>query len=576
MPATEAPTLYVLDGTYYIFRAFYALRSLSNSKGLPTNGLFAFTSMLLKTIRDQGPQYLAVAFDPPGRSFRGEVFDDYKANRAEMPEELKPQMPIFRDIVTALRIPILEVPGFEADDVIATLAKRGERDGINVVMLSGDKDLYQVVDEHTTMVDTMRDKVVTVQEVKDRFQVMPELVPDVQALCGDSSDNIPGVPGIGEKTAGKLIAEFGGLEALLANIDRVSGKKRKENLAAHAEQVRVSRQLTGLRTDAPIDMDLSALEVSAPDFARFDELCAELEFNRFPAQLRELFAEAAEEDAVSRAVDFEYETVLGEERLGACLAAIREAGRLSFDLETTSVDALEAKIVGFALAWRPGHGVYVPVAHRGLTAPKQLACDAVLAQLKPLLKDEALPKYGQHTKYEITILRRYGVELRGIACDTMLAAYLLDPNRRRYKLDILALELLQHRTITYADVAGSGKNQRRFDEVEVEAATRYASEDADVTLRLADVLLPKLGEAGLREVHDEIEVPLTGVLARMETTGIRIDTGFLKELAREFAGRLEEIEARVYEAADERFTVKAPAPTRACSSASPRSTRCRS
>ncbi|RME74809.1 MAG: DNA polymerase I [Planctomycetota bacterium] len=556
----ETPTLYILDGSYYIFRAYHALRSLSNSKGLPTNALYAFTAMLLKTIRTYRPTYLAVAFDPSGPSFRHESYAEYKANRAEMPDDLRAQMPWFRKIVQALRIPVLEVEGYEADDVIATVVKRAEREGVRVVILSGDKDLYQVLDENTIMIDTMRDKVVTVEEVRRRFLVPPEKVADVQALAGDASDNVPGVPGIGEKTAGKLIAQFGDLENLLAHIDEVPGKKRRENLARHAEQVRLARTLTALRTDVPIELDLERLRLRPPDFAAFDALCAELEFHRFPREVRELFEDAAAEDAerVQRESGVQYETVLTLEHLETILDEIRRAGRLSFDLETTSIRALEARIVGFALAWAHGRAVYVPVAHRGLTAPKQLDGSLVLERLRPLLEDPELPLVGQNVKYEITIMRRYGVELAGLACDTMLAAYLIDPNRRRYSLDALALELLHHRMISYSDVAGRGKKQKRFDEVDVEAATRYAAEDADITLQLADVLLPQLDETGQRRIHDEIELPLAGVLARMEATGIRLDTAQLERLRAEFSERLAALERRIHEVAGERFNVGSP------------------
>ncbi|GIW71117.1 MAG: DNA polymerase [Planctomycetota bacterium] len=558
--AGERPTLYLLDGTYYVFRAYHAIRELRNRKGFPTNGLFAFTAMLLNVIRDLRPSHLAVVFDPKGGSFRDGLYAEYKANRAAPPEDLVPQIPLFRQIVEALRIPVLEVEGYEADDVIATLVKKAEQAGVPVVILSADKDLYQLLDERTVMLDAMRNRTITLAEVHARYQVGPERVADVQALVGDSSDNVPGVPGIGEKTAGKLIAQFGGLEQLFANLERVSGLKRRQALAAHREQALLARELVRLRTDAPVELDLERLRLQPPDFARFEALCAELDFTSFPDKLRELFAEAAAEEAASRsaATAGAYTTVLEEQTLRRCLREIRAHGRLSFDLETTSTDPLRAEIVGFALAWRAGHGVYVPVAHRGLGAPRQLGRAAVLAALRPLLEDPALPKIGHHTKYEITILRRHGIEMRGIACDTMLAAYLLDPNRRRYKLDVLAWEYLGYRTIRYAEVAGRGKHQRRFDEVEVEAATRYAAEDADITLRLAEVLLPELERTGLARVHAEIELPLAGVLARMEQTGIRVDVEILGELAREFRQRLAALEERIYAAAGERFLINSP------------------
>ncbi len=554
----DAPTLYILDGSYYVFRAFYAIRNMSNSKGFPTNGLFAFTNMLLNLVRDVGPTYLVVAFDPPGDVFRNELYADYKANREAPPEELVPQFPVFRRIVEALNIPVVEVPGFEADDAIGTLVRHSDRAGIHTTVLTGDKDLYQLVDDDTVLYDSMRDKRVGIPQVLERFQVPPSAVPDVLGLAGDTSDNIPGVPGIGEKTAGKLIAEFGSLEVLLENIDRVSGAKRKENLATYADQARLSKTLATIRCDVPLTFDLDAFRLGAPDFAAFDALCAELEFGRFPGQLRELFAEASAEQALTSAAEFDYRAIFDLDDLDACLAEARRAPALSFDLETTSVDPLDAEIVGFALAWKEGAGVYVPVAHSDLTAPRQLERSVVLERLRPLLEDPAVAKVGQHTKYEIAVLARAGVTARGFALDTMLAAYLIDPNRRRYNLDVLAQEYLGHANITYSDVAGSGRDQKRFDEVPIETATPYAAEDADVTLRLAHRLGELLGDGALRRVHDEVEVPLTHVLARMETTGVRLDTGLLRRLHDEFGQRIEALTEAVYDAAGHEFTINSP------------------
>lgn len=559
---SDKETLYVLDGSYYVFRAFYAIRSLSNSKGMPTNGLFAFTNMLLNVIRDQRPHYLAVAFDPRGGTFRNELYEDYKANRSEPPEELVLQMPYFRDIVKALNIPVLEVENYEADDVIGTLVRSAHGDGRDVTILSGDKDLFQLLDDSTWMVDSMRDKHIGLDEVHERFNVGPERVTDVLALAGDTSDNIPGVPGIGEKTAGKLIAEFGSLEELLSRIDEVSGKKRKENLHAFADQARLSHQLVTIKTDVPLDVTIDDLRLSAPDFAAFDKLCAELEFNRFPDMLRELFGDASHEYDEERLEGDAYQTVWTREKLEEVASAAREAGYLSFDLETTSLNPLDAEIVGFALAVEAGQSFYVPVAHQGLEGAAQLSLDEALEVIRPLLEDPDVGLIIQNASYELRVMARYGIELAKIETDTMLAAWLIDSNKRRYGLDSLAREYLGRSMISFTDVAGKGKSQKRFDEVSIEEATNYAAEDADVTLQLRNTFAGALANMDQRAVLEDIELPLCRVLARMETRGIRVDRERLKELSDEFSERIDELEAQVFEAAGEEFLINSPAQLR--------------
>ncbi len=555
---SEDRVLYVLDGSYYVFRAFYAIRHLTNSRGMPTNGLFAFTNMLLNVMRDRNPHYLAVAFDPPGATFRNELYAEYKANRSTPPDELKVQFPHFRRIVEALRIPVLEESGFEADDMIGTLVKSREREGLRVVILSGDKDLCQLLDDKTTMFDSMRGREFQVADVLERFQVPPSGVADVLGLAGDSSDNIPGVPGIGEKTAGALIAQFGDLENLLANIDSVSGKKRKENLREFAEQARLSRQLATIDVNVPIEVDLEKYALTPPDFDAFDALCAEFEFGRFPNMVRELFDVASREVAMTGAEEFDFRTVSDRAALDASIAAIRKAGIAAFDLETTSLEPLDAEIVGFALSWEENGGIYIPVAHTDLTAATQLDRLEVIEALRELLEDPDFPIVAQNANYELRVLRRYGVELRGIADDTMLSAYLIDPNRRRYSLDALAQHYLSHRTIAFSDVAGKGAQQKLFHEVSVEEATTYAAEDANVTLRLHRMLAPMVDELKMRSLLEEVEIPLCAVISRMEDVGITVDPSFLNDLSTEFAGRMAEIEAKIYEAAGSTFNIASP------------------
>lgn len=558
----EPETLYILDGSYYVFRAFYAIQSLSNSKGFPTNGLFAFTNMLLNVIRDEKPHHLVVAFDPPGDTFRNELYEAYKANRESPPDELRLQMPHFRRIVKALNIPVVEVPGFEADDVIGTIVRSPLREGVRVVVLTGDKDMYQLVDADTTLFDSMRGKAVGIAEVIERFQVGPEGVADVLALAGDTSDNVPGVPGIGEKTAGKLIAEFGTLENLLQNIDKVTGAKRKENLVAFADQARLSQTLVTIKCDVPFDLTAAQASAQAPDFDAFDALCAEFEFNKFPGLLRSLFPEESqarlEEKIVSPSVERHYSTVWTLDEVRAIVAAIEQKGRYAIDLETTSLDPNDAVIVGIALSHTLGEAFYIPVGHLDISAANQLGLDEVLEALRPILEDARYEAICQNGAYELRVFAKAGVDFQAFAYDTMLAAWLLEPNRRRYGLDALAQEYLHESTTLFTDVAGKGAKQITFDQVPVDVATLYGAEDADLTLRLADYLTPHLEEQQLLPLLREVEVPLARVLAMMESTGIRVDRSFLGPLSEEFGERISEHEAAIFDLAGQSFNVNSP------------------
>ena len=599
-------TFYILDGSYYVFRAFYALQSLSNSKGMPTNGLYAFTSMLLNVIRDHRPTHLVVTFDPPGDTFRHTLYEDYKANRDSPPEELAVQMPHFRRIVKALNIPCLEVPGYEADDVIGTLVRSPLRAGKDVVVLTGDKDLYQLVDAQTRLLDSMRGKEVDVAAVFERFQVGPERVADVLALSGDTSDNVPGVPGIGEKTAGKLIAEFGYVDALLGRIGEVSGVKRRENLSAHAEQTRLSLKLVTIATDVPLSVDEADLALSAPNYEAFDALCAEFEFGRFPRQVREIFprvvaggvpaaepalapppgatpaavplladgrngelfplddapsgdvAEPTGTQGAARVVR-DYRLVWTREELASVVDEMRSSGRFALDLETTSLNPLDAAIVGVSVCARAGRAYYIPVGHLDmLSTSPQLPLDEVLDALRPLLEDASFEVICQNGSYELRVFQKYGITLQALRFDTMLAAWLLEPNRRRHGLDALAVEYLQESTILYTEVCGSGKKQITFDQVPVEQALAYAAEDADMTLRLADYLLPRLREHQLDGLLFEMELPLSRVLAKMETEGIRVEPATLRGLSEEFTARLADIEREIYDVAGHEFLISSP------------------
>jgi DNA polymerase-1 len=549
-PAPDArKKIFLIDGSGYIFRAFYAIRGLANTKGFPTNAVFGFTNMLLKAIRDHVPDYVVVAFDTKGKTFRDDLFADYKAQRPEMPEDLAPQIPYIHKIVEGFRLGRMEREGYEADDLIGTLVEHLRGEDIDTVIVSGDKDLLQLVGDGVTMLDTMKDVTYGREEVIGRFGVPPEKVVEVLGLAGDSTDNIPGVPGIGEKTASALIRQFGSIESLLSRVEEVKGEKRRENLRTYREQALLSRRLATIDRDVPLEFRLEDFALREPDREALTAVFRELEFERL---LREFGEER-------KTITYEgYRTLLSEEELRDFLGKAVTSGELSVDLETTSVDAMRAEIVGVALAGRPGEAAYVPLAHTGLGLPAQLSREACLAILKPVLEDEGTAKVGQNLKYEWIVFRRRGIRLAGIRADAMIASYLLDPSRMRHNLDELAREHLGHRTITYEDVTGAGKKQIAFAEAPIERASVYACEDADVALRLVHKLEPQLEADGLEDLFRRIEMPLLVVLARMEMNGVLVDADLLRRLSDKFNEELREIETRVYELAGTRLNLNSP------------------
>jgi len=540
--------IYLIDGSSYIYRAYYAIRQLSNSRGMATNAVFGFTNMLLKVVREERPDHLAVVFDAKGPSFRKDIYPQYKANRSAMPEDLQSQIPLIKQVVRAFKMPALELAGYEADDIIATLARRFAERGMEVTVVTGDKDLMQIVNEQVRLLDTMKDQVTGLAEVAQRFGGAPDKVVEVQSLAGDSSDNVPGVPGIGEKTARDLILQFGTLENLLANIDQVSGKKRQENLRQFADQARLSRQLVTLVDDLPLAVNYDNFSLDEPDREALTALFKELEFHKL---LQEFSSD-------ERASGEKYRAVLSGAQLDALVDSLKKAARFAFDTETTSLDAVRADLVGLSFAIRPGEGWYIPLGHRYPGAPEQLDRDLVLEKLRPLLADPQLAKVAQNAKYDMLVLRRAGVEVAGLSCDTMVASYLATPAAKSHGLDTLAADLLGYRTISYAEVTGTGKNRIGFAEVAVEKATVYATEDADITLRLADKLEPLLLETHQDALFREVELPLVTVLADMEWQGVRIDAGFLKGLSADMEVRLADLEQEIHQMAGRAFNVSSP------------------
>jgi DNA polymerase-1 len=547
---SNRPRIYLVDGSSYVYRAFYAIRQpLATSTGLPTKAVFGFKNMLEKLIRQEQPQYLAVAFDERGPTFRHEADPTYKAHRPPMPDELAEQLPYIHRLVEALNIPRLSLAGYEADDILGTLARRFEDQGYDVVLVSGDKDLCQLVTAHTTILDTMKDQRLGIAEVQERFGVEPAHVVDILGLMGDSSDNIPGVPGVGEKTARQLITQFHTIEDLLTRLDEVKQPKLRQRLHEHAAAARLSRQQATIELAAPIDVSLDSLRMDGSDTEALRALYTELEFR---TDLRALDQETG---AAREAVEKHYRAIFTCEDLDAVITALRQADGFAIDTETTSQDPMLADLVGISLAYEPHRAVYIPVGHLYLGAPKQLDQSEVLNRLRPVLEDAAIATYGQNIKYDYIVLKRHGVTLRSIDFDTMVAGYLIKPSRRANNLDALSREYLNYVPISYTDVAGKGAKQVTFDQVDVERATDYSAEDADLALLLTDVLRPRLHEYQLERLFHDVEMPLIEVLAAMEMHGIAVDAAYLREMSKRLQGQMDELLQAIYGLAGEAFNV---------------------
>ena len=542
--------VYLVDGSSYIFRAYFAIRHLSNSKGEATNAVYGFTNMLLTLLRDEQPDLMAVVFDTKAPTFRKDLYPEYKANRAAMPEDLIPQIPWIKNVVRAFNLPALEMPGYEADDIIATLARRYADEGLDVTVVTGDKDLMQIVGERVQLLDTMKGRVSRRAEVIERFGVPPEQVLEVLGLAGDSSDNIPGVPGIGEKTASQLIQEFGTIDNLLNNIDQVKGKKRQENLRTYADQARLSRRLADLVYDLKIDVTLDDLALEEPDRSTLENLFKDLEFTK-------LYQEFSRQP-LKTTTEGNYHCILSESELDAMIAQLKQAGRFAVDTETTSLVAVQAELVGLSFAIEAGHGWYVPVGHHYLGVPEQLPRELVLERLRPLLEDAAYKKIGQNIKYDSLVLRQAGITLAGIAVDTMVLSYVTHPEAKSHGLDALAIEHLNHRMTPYKEVTGSGKKQICFSEVEIDKATRYAAEDADITWQIEELLAPQLEDEKQKNLFNNVEMPLVEVLTRMEWAGIRVDADFLGTLSTQMGHQLEVLEQQIHGLAGGPFNINSP------------------
>ncbi|XKE45866.1 DNA polymerase I [Halomonas organivorans] len=570
----------LVDGSSYLYRAFHALPPLTTSDGQPTGAIKGVLNMLKRLIKDYPDSPMAVVFDAPGKTFRDELFEEYKAHRPPMPDDLRAQVEPLHDCVEALGLPLLCIEGVEADDVIGTLARRATEAGRDAVISTGDKDMAQLVNAHITLVNTMKDETLDVDGVKEKFGLPPERIIDFLALMGDKVDNIPGVPGVGEKTAlGLLQGMDGGLEEVYADLERVKtlgfrgAKTLPRKLEEHRDQAFLSYRLATIKTDCDLPVGLDDLDIAHPDREALLELYRRLEFKAWLAELLE-GRDAGVDDVAGGAPAKDADSGEGGERggggrqdsvileqaeLDAWLARLKAAEAFCFDLETTSLDYMEAEIVGVGLALEPGEAAYVPLAHDYLDAPAQLDRRAVLEALTPLWADVGKTKLGQNLKYDISVLARHGIEVAGPLQDTMLESYVLDSTATRHDMDSLALKYLGEKTVSFEDIAGKGAKQLTFNQVALEQAASYACEDVDVTLRLHHELRPRVeAEGRLASVLDELELPLIRVLSRMERGGVALDVERLHAQSRELGQRIGELEAQAHELAGREFNLGSP------------------
>jgi len=544
----EEKMLYLVDGSSYVHRAFHAVRNLSNSRGLPTNAVFGFCRMLLKLIKDKRPAYLAVVFDAKGPTFRHELYKEYKATRPPAPEDLVVQFPYIRAVVEGLGLAMIEKEGYEADDVIGTLARMAEEQGYKITVVTGDKDFRQILSPSIMLWDTMKEKLTTYDSFTDEVGLQPEQMIDVMGLSGDSSDNIPGVPGVGEKTAIDLIKQFGTLERVLENVRQIKKAKLKENLAKARNEAVLSKKLVTLDLRVPLDKSLDDLRIGASNPAKLGEIFRELEF-------RDLWDRFALSDQSGKK---DLSLCLSEQDLRDLAERIKKKGAVSLRLETTVEDPLRAEAVGLSLSYEEGQAAYVPSGHSYLGAPRQMEFSRVLEILKPVLEDESVAKAGRNIKADALGLRRHGVLLKGIHFDTMIASYVLNPGLKQHDLGTLAQQYLGAKLLSFEEVVGKGKGPKAFGEADVTRAMEYSCQRAETVLRLKGLMEKELVSAANDDLFYHLEMRLVPVLMDMEWEGIRIDIPFFKAQSEKYREELQRIERRIYQEAGMEFNINSP------------------
>jgi len=539
-------TIYLIDGSGYIYRAYHAIRGLTNSKGLPTNAIYGFTRMLMKLMEDHAPTHMAMCLDTKGPTFRHRMFEDYKANRPPMPEDLVVQIPYIKQIIQGFNLPIVEMAGFEADDLIGTMARQATEAGFKTVMVTGDKDFVQLVTEQAYIWDPMKDHTIDVEALSESYGLEASQMIDVMGLSGDKADNIPGIPGIGPKNALKLIKAYGSMDNLFAKVETVTPAKLQEKLVRYKDQALLSRALVAIDTQAPLDFQPADFEVKPPDNKALASLFKDLEFRQLQKTI------PSKSDLSSK----RYRAILNLEGLVELVDRLAQVDRFAIDTETTSIDAMTARLVGLSIALEPGEAFYLPCGHDPAKVPEQLDLAVIRQHLKPILENPAIQKIGQNIKYDWMILARHGMHLAGAAFDTMLASYLLNPSKRSHSLDQIALDFLDHKMISYQEVVGKKYKELGFDTVPLDKAIPYACEDADLTLAAYQILKDKLEAVGLTTLLQDVEMPLVPVLMQMQMQGIEVDRQRLHELSESFNQQLQLLESQIYVLAGEAFNIK--------------------
>jgi len=559
--ADKKPPFVLIDGSSYLFRAFHALPPLTNSKGQPTGAVYGVINMLNKLVEEYKPENIAVVFDAKGKTFRNDIYKEYKATRPPMPDELRSQIAPLYELVEALGYPMIIIPDVEADDVIGSYAKIATEQKVDTLISTGDKDLAQLVNPHVTLINTMNNLVMDEAGVMKKFDVPPNTIIDYLALMGDTSDNIPGIPKVGPKTAAKWLKQYETLDNLVAHADEIKGKVG-ESFRDNLDQLPLSKQLTTIKCDVELEQGISDLAMRAPDIDKLRQIYTELEFKTWLSNLSTEGGTSAEAVSSNKAsnnkTDAQYDTVLDKKTFDKWLKRLNKARQFAFDTETTSLDYMKARVVGVSFAIEVGEAAYVPFAHDYPAAPDQLSEQDVLGALKPLLEDENKYKIGQNLKYDAHVLANHGIKLKGIAQDSMLESYVLD-STKRHNMDDMALRLLGHNTIHFEDIAGKGAKQLTFNEIGLEEAGPYAAEDADITLQIHQVLAAALEkEPALKSVYEDIELPLLSILLGIESNGVMVDVAMLEKQSKQLAARMKEIEQQVYEEAGETFNLASP------------------
>ncbi|MDD9175021.1 DNA polymerase I [Aliivibrio sp. S2TY2] len=577
----------LVDGSSYLFRAYHAAPNFTNGDGQPTGAVYGVINMLRSLLKQFETDRIAVIFDAKGKTFRNDMYPEYKANRPPMPDDLRCQIEPLHKLIKAMGLPLISIPGVEADDVIGTLASQASKAGIPVLISTGDKDMAQLVDENVTLINTMTNVVMGPEGVVEKFGIGPELIIDYLALMGDKVDNIPGVPGVGDKTATALLQGIGGLDALYANLDDIAplgfrgSKTMAKKLIDNKEGAYLSYELATIKLDVELDQRPEELVKQEPNVDELIQMFGQMNFKRWLTEVldggdgkivsHETSANRATKNTAKESTDPEdviiaaqvdrskYETILTKDAFNVWLEKLTNADVAAFDTETDSLDYMVANLIGLSFAVEEGEAAYVPVAHDYLDAPEQLDRDWVLEQLKPYLEDDSKPKVGQNLKYDASVLARYDIEMKGIKFDTMLESYVYNSVAGKHNMDSLALRYLQHNTISFEEIAGKGKKQLTFNQIALDEAAPYAAEDADITLRLHHVLNAKLeADEKLKSVFTDIELPLVSVLSRMERKGVYIDDMLLSAQSLEIGQRLDELEKAAYEVAGQEFNMNSP------------------